>query len=89
MKHYKLKITGRVQGVWYRGSAQNKARQLNIKGFAKNESDGSVYIEAEGSEEQLLKFVAWCRKGPEMAIVENVQISEGELKNYKYFDIKF
>ena len=66
MKHYNLKITGRVHGVWYRGSARDKARQLCVKGFARNEDDGSVYIEAEGRESNLAQFIAWCRKGPQM-----------------------
>lgn len=88
MKHYNLKITGRVQGVWYRGSAREKARELGVKGYAKNMPDGSVYIEAEGNEYKLGAFINWCRKGPQMAVVDDVQIENGEMKNYKVFDIK-
>lgn len=89
MKHYNLTIEGRVQGVWYRGSAREKAMQLNIVGYAKNMPDGSVFIEAEGEDIDLADFIAWCRKGPQMAVVESVNIEDGELKNYTNFDIKF
>lgn len=88
MKHYNLSITGRVQGVWFRGSTRDKAKQLGIKGYVKNMPDGSVYIEAEGNEERLGDFIAWCRQGPPMANVDNVKIEDGEVKNYKVFDVK-
>ena len=87
VKHYKIRITGRVQGVWYRGSAQKKARELGIVGTVKNEPDGSVYIEAEGEEAILGQLVNWCQKGPELASVKNVEIKEGEIQHYCNFVI--
>ena len=74
LKRYKLTIRGRVQGVWFRGSAQRKARELGVNGFVKNMPDGSVYAEAEASEEALRAFVNWCRTGPELARVESVDV---------------
>ena len=49
--------------------------------------DDSVYIEAEGEDEQMDFFVQWCHRGPLGAKVANVEITKGELKNFKAFDI--
>lgn len=87
-KHYKLRITGKVQGVWYRASSRNKALELNLQGFARNEPDGSVYIEAEGTEDQLKQFVAWAGQGPDLAEVERVDVEEGPLKAFEGFHIR-
>jgi acylphosphatase len=48
MKHINIKITGKVQGVFFRASTKAVADQIGVKGFVKNEKDGSVYVEAEG-----------------------------------------
>jgi acylphosphatase len=75
-KRYRLQIYGRVQGVWYRASAQRKAQELGLSGWVRNEADGSVSAEAQGPEEQLEAFVAWCRQGPPHAAVERVAIEK-------------
>ncbi|MEO1257963.1 MAG: acylphosphatase [Bacteroidota bacterium] len=87
IKHYKIKVTGRVQGVWYRGSTQHKARELGIRGIVKNEPDGSVYIEAEGEEAVVAQLITWCQKGPELARVKNVEAKEGDVCDYRNFEI--
>jgi acylphosphatase len=56
MKHWNIKVTGKVQGVFFRASTKAVADQLGVKGFVKNLSDGSVYIEAEGDEFALEYF---------------------------------
>ena len=61
-KLYKILITGHVQGVGYRWRATGEARILGIKGFVKNLSDGNVYIEAEGTVQQLDNFVSLVQK---------------------------
>lgn len=76
-----------MQGVWYRGSMQNKARELNLTGFVKNEQDGSVYAEVEGEETIVHQLIDWCKVGPELATVKNVEFSEGEIIQYKSFNI--
>ena len=53
MKHYNIRIFGIVQGVYFRASTKMEADRLGVNGFVQNEMDGSVYIEAEGSAEQL------------------------------------
>lgn len=84
-KHLNIKIFGQVQGVFFRVSAKEEAERLGIKGFARNEPDGTVYIEAEGEKERLDEFIRWCHDGPEAANVEKVEISEGPLKNFSEF----
>ncbi|TDG37741.1 acylphosphatase [Pedobacter changchengzhani] len=87
MKHIKIKIKGKVQGVFFRASTKAVADQMGVKGFVKNEKDGSVYVEAEADEITLDVFKEWCNEGPEKSKVENVEIIEGELKNYRNFDV--
>ena len=84
---YKIHITGHVQGVGFRWSAANEARNRNIKGYVKNLSDGSVYLEAEGSLIQLNIFVDWCKKGPAFGSVESVTIDTAPPVNYLDFRI--
>jgi acylphosphatase len=73
MKKLKMKIYGRVQGVGFRDAAYWKARKMQVAGFVMNESDGSVYIEAEADELVLREFLIWCRRGPWTAKVERVE----------------
>ena len=77
-----------VQGVNYRSNAREKAEELGLSGFVRNEDDGSVYVEAEGAPLELEKLVAWCRQGPSRAAVSSVFISDGEMKNFKGFEIR-
>jgi acylphosphatase len=86
---YKIMITGRVQGVGFRHSARSNARFFGITGYVKNEPDGSVYIEAEGSRNQLDEFVGWCRKGPGFGHVDDIRIDTALPKNYTSFEIRF
>lgn len=87
MKHINIQIKGLVQGVFFRVSAKDQALKLNLKGFARNELDGSVYIEVEGSAEALEKFISWCKNGPGGARVDEVVKEEAEVKNFSGFDI--
>ncbi len=67
-------VRGRVQGVWFRASAQEKANDLNLAGWARNCSDGSVEIHAEGDNSSLEEFIAWCRLGPTAASVSSIDL---------------
>lgn len=87
MKHLKLQVFGKVQGVFFRASTKEKADELEIKGFVRNEPDGSVYIEAEGDDINLEEFKKWCRHGPRMAKVSEVSETGGELINFDRFEI--
>ncbi|MES2650798.1 MAG: acylphosphatase [Bacteroidota bacterium] len=87
MKHINIKVTGKVQGVFFRASTKAVADQMGIKGLVKNEKDGSVYIEAEGNETILSMFLEWCNEGPDKSVVENVAVEDGEVKNYRNFEV--
>jgi acylphosphatase len=89
MRHINIRISGRVQGVGFRYSARSVARFYNIKGFARNEPDGSVYIEAEGEEENVRKFSEWCRTGPDGGRVDEILISDGSIRGFERFEIRF
>jgi acylphosphatase len=85
---YKIRITGRVQGVGFRWRAAHEAWKTGINGFVKNMSDGSVYIEAEGFSYQLNTFVAWCRKGPGTGFVDDVEIETCPPADFRDFTIE-
>jgi len=89
MKSLKLIIKGKVQGVFYRATAFELATKLNLKGFAMNLPDGNVQIEVEGEAGAIEEFISWCRKGPEMARVDEVEIITQEIKDYKSFSVKY
>lgn len=76
MKHYNIRIKGKVQGVFYRQSTKETAEKLNVRGWVKNLPDGSVQIEAQGEGESLLKLVEWCQTGPKKAKVNAVEVKE-------------
>ncbi|MFH0834385.1 MAG: acylphosphatase [Patescibacteria group bacterium] len=68
----KMIVSGKVQGVWYRASTASVARDLGLKGFAKNLPDGSVEIIAVGEKARLEKLRKWCELGPAHAQVDSV-----------------
>lgn len=86
IKHVNIAVQGLVQGVLFRHTAQIEAEGLDIKGFAKNADDGSVYIEAEGEEENLKKFIDWCSTGPELASVHDIKVGSGKIKYFQTFE---
>jgi acylphosphatase len=88
MKHFSIRITGKVQGVFFRASAKEKADELKITGTARNNVNGSVSIEAEGEEQNLMHFAEWCKEGPPLSLVERCEIEEQPLQYFKNFSIK-
>ena len=87
MKHYNITVSGRVQGVGFRFSAMEVAYRYNIRGFARNTPERNVYIEAEGEEEDLERFVSWCRRGPIGARVTDLVIADGPVSRFSDFSI--
>ncbi len=73
-----LKITGIVQGVFYRATTHSTAERLGLKGWVRNLYDGSVEAVAEGEESVVNELIAWCRKGPSGAVVDNVDVRREE-----------
>ncbi len=87
MKRYHVVISGRVQGVAFRARTKSTADSLGLKGWVRNVSDGSVEAVFEGKEDALKSMLDWCRQGPRLALVTNVDISEepyrGEFKDFR------
>lgn len=73
MKEALLKVTGRVQGVFFRSNAKDAALSLGLRGYAKNMPDGSVEILLQGAEEAILSFIEWAKEGPPASTVSNVE----------------
>lgn len=74
MKRVHVIVRGRVQGVYYRASARDYARRLNLTGWVRNCSDGGVELVAEGEQRQLEQLIAWCHQGPPAAAVTQVEV---------------
>lgn len=70
----RLRVTGLVQGVWFRQSTVDQARRLGLAGWVRNAGDGSVEAEAEGERGRVEQLVRWCRRGPPAARVEGVEV---------------
>lgn len=82
-------ITGRVQGVFFRDSARNKAIELGITGWVRNSSQGHVECIAFGLPEQMAHFEAWLWQGPRKAEVSNVNSESIPYEDYEDFDIRY
>jgi acylphosphatase len=86
MNALKIVVHGRVQKVGYRNFIFEKAIELSIKGKVENRQDGTVYIEAVGSNMQLDEFLEWCYKGSIMAKVSKINVSPSN--DFTYSDFK-
>jgi acylphosphatase len=71
----RIRVTGLVQGVFYRQSSVREAARLGISGAVRNLPDGSVEVEAEGVRSAVEALVAWCRRGPPSARVEELEVA--------------
>ncbi len=87
MKRVHLIVSGRVQGVFFRARTKAMAESLDLKGWVRNLSDGSVEAVFEGSGPAVNEAVEWCRKGPSRAVVTNVlqmeELYKGEFEEFR------
>ena len=72
-----VKISGRVQGVWFRQSTKQTADQFAVVGWVRNNPDRSVEAVFEGSRDNVQAVIDWCQKGPELARVDELQVTWG------------
>jgi acylphosphatase len=84
-----LRIRGRVQGVGYRAATRKQARALGLRGWVRNEQDGSVTVVAEGPREALQALRRWCDEGPPFARVDQVEaIWDDATGEFPGFDLR-
>lgn len=82
-----LLIKGKVQGVFYRATAGKTAKQWGVSGWVRNTKEGHVEIVASGNDEQLKHFVNWCKLGPSLARVDQVEVEETAEQDFEGFEI--
>ncbi|HOJ43320.1 MAG TPA: acylphosphatase [Syntrophorhabdaceae bacterium] len=87
MKRVRIFVKGIVQGVFFRHFTTQQAKQLNIKGWVRNLPDGRVEMVCEGSADSIEKMIAWSRRGPQGAVVEDIEVIYEEYKN-EFSDFK-
>ena len=83
-----IHITVKVQGVYFRQSAVEKAVELGLTGNVRNMPDGSVEVMATGDSHQLKNMVQWCHEGPVRARVQTVTIKTVPLQEFSKFGIE-
>ncbi|SFC66329.1 acylphosphatase [Pseudoalteromonas denitrificans] len=87
-KSIKAVVSGKVQGVWFRASTKEAAQNLNIKGYAKNLSNGDVEVMATGSDNDLLHLITFLSQGPELAVVDNINWQYIEFQQFNQFETR-
>jgi acylphosphatase len=84
---YIAHVSGRVQGVYFRVSSQQKAIDYGLSGYAKNLADGDVEVFLSGEQENVDKMLAWLKQGPELAQVTEVQQKKVDWQEHSFFSI--
>jgi acylphosphatase len=87
LKRAHVRVSGQVQGVFFRDSTRQKAEELGLAGWVRNVSGGQVEALFEGPSEKVEEMVRWCEEGPQRASVENVDTdfenAEGDLEGFE------
>ena len=87
MKAIQARVTGQVQGVAFRWYAQQRAQQLGVVGWVRNEVDGSVLVHAEGDDDAVDALVEWCRHGPPSARVRDLAARDAAVSGVSSFEV--
>lgn len=88
MVRYRVLVTGRVQGVYFRDSCRRMAREHGVRGWVRNLPDGRVEAVFEGPSDDVHRLVEWVRDGPEWAVVVDVAVQAEEPQGLDTFLIK-
>ena len=85
-----IRVTGRVQGVFFRQTTAEEARRIGVLGWVRNISDGDVEAVIEGDREKVDRLIDWCRHGPQAARVDDMKIAwESATGEFTSFSIKY
>ena len=71
----RVRVRGRVQGVFFRSETRDRARSRGLAGWVRNDADGTVEAVFEGEREAVESLVRWCERGPRGARVDDVLLS--------------
>ena len=82
-------ISGKVQGVFFRGSVEDEARSRGLAGWVRNTPDGQVEAVFEGEQAAVEAMIAWCHRGPPAAQVRNVAVTWEEPRGEQGFSVRF
>jgi len=88
VKRAHVRISGRVQGVFFRADAADRARSRGVAGWIRNVPDGSVEALFEGPDEAVDAMVSWCGRGPRGARVDDVQVEWDEPRGESGFSTR-
>ena len=83
----RITVIGKVQGVYFRASAQERAIELSLTGEVRNLPDGNVEVIACGSSDNMQQLIDWCHEGPPRAKVERVLVEDWDVRGYDGFKI--
>ncbi len=83
-----FRVRGRVQGVGFRYFVNQTAGALGLRGWVRNDDDGSVEVYAVGTSAQLSELAGYLRKGPRWAEVRGVDESDAALENHSGFSVR-
>ncbi len=87
-KRVRVTVSGRVQGVFFRATCAAKARERGLSGWVRNSPDGRVEAVFEGPEGDVDALVEWCRLGPELAVVEGVEVAAEDVRGGSGFALR-
>ena len=74
----RLRIYGRVQGVFFREAMRQRANQLMVTGWVRNRSDGTVEAVVQGATFEVETLIDWARRGPDAAKVEKIEVESAD-----------
>jgi acylphosphatase len=83
-----VRVTGRVQGVFFRAWTQGQARELQISGWIRNCPDGSVEAHLGGEEDAVTEMIARMRQGPSNAQIEDVSVEDAPPEDLGRFELR-
>lgn len=84
----RVRITGRVQGVFFRAWTQQQARELGVSGWVRNAEDGSVEAHLEGDEAAVKALVQRLWEGPPSAEVDDVRVEDASAQGLRSFELR-
>lgn len=85
---YWVRVSGRVQGVWYRESCRRQAQAMGVAGWVRNNPDGTVEAAVEGESSSVAHVLEWMRSGPPRAVVTDVKTQQEPPKGEHGFTVR-